>query len=77
MEMRLSCLQEGQEGKITKMLVEAELNRRLLDFGLTAETKICCLRKSPMGDPALYLVRGTMLALRRKDSSRVFVEVTL
>lgn len=75
MEMRLSCLKEGQQGKITRLTAGTELHRRLLDFGLTTGTAVLCLRKGPTGDPALYRVRGTMLALRRKDSSRVFVEV--
>ena len=77
MEMPLSCLQEGQCGSITRLATETVLHRRLLDFGLTAGTAVCCLRKGPAGDPVLYRFRGTVLALRRRDSSCVYVEVAL
>lgn len=75
MEMCLNCLKEGQQGRITRLTVDTGLHRRLLDFGLTAGTAVLCLRKSPSGDPVLYRIRGTMLALRNKDSGAVFVEV--
>ena len=76
MEQCLNCLEEGQRGEITRIALDGQLYRRLSDLGLTAGTPVLCLRKSPAGDPVLYRIRGTMLALRKKDSSRVFVEVT-
>lgn len=74
MEIRLDCLKEGQQGKIIGLGLSAGLRRRLQDFGLTEGTEICCLRRGPRGTLALYRARGTMLALRKADSSRILVE---
>ncbi|HBS59449.1 MAG TPA: ferrous iron transport protein A, partial [Firmicutes bacterium] len=32
-----------------------------------------CLRRSPAGDPTAYLVRGTVIALRKEDASCVYI----
>ena len=74
MEMSLNCLKEGQRGKITKLTMAGGMRGRLQDLGLIEGTSICCLRKSPAGDPVIYRARGTMLALRNADSSQILVE---
>lgn len=75
METTLSALRDGQEGNITVLHMEGALRRRLLDFGLIEGTRICCLRKSPLGSPVLCRVRGTMLALRLCDCKKISVAV--
>lgn len=72
--MRLNCLKEGGRGRIVGLELPAGLRRRLRDIGLTEGTVICCLRRGPRGTLALYRARGTMLALRKADSSRILVE---
>lgn len=47
--------------------------RRLLDLGLVPGTVIRVVRRSPLGDPTAYLIRGSLLALRREDAARVLV----
>lgn len=74
METTLNCLREGETARITALQMTGRLRRRLLDFGLIEGTKIRCLRKSPVGNPVLYCVRGTQLALRTQDSCRIRVE---
>ena len=74
MEQSLNTLQEGQSGRITSLHTGAAVKRRLLDFGLMEGTEIRCLRRGPAGSPVLYLVRGTMLALRNTDSAGIFVK---
>ncbi len=76
METTLDLLREGECARIISLQMRGAMRRRLLDFGMIEGTSIRCLRKSPSGDPVIYLVRGTMLALRRQDSGRVAVEVT-
>ena len=75
MEQSLNTLKEGQTGKITALLTEGALKRRLLDFGLIEGTKVLCLRRSPAGSPVLYRVRGTMLALRDTDGAKISVKL--
>lgn len=72
--MRLDCLKEGQQGRIMRLKLSAGLRRRLQDVGLTEGTVICCIRRGPGETLAIYRARGAMLALRRTDSSRIFVE---
>ena len=71
----LARLEEGQQGWVTGIEEEGAMGRRLRDMGLIRGTQVECLQRSPFGDPAAYLVRGAVIALRREDSSRVLVEV--
>lgn len=75
METTLNLLREGQCARIKSLRLRGAMRRRLLDFGMIEGTSIRCLRESPCGNPVIYCVRGTMLALRRQDSCRIAVEV--
>lgn len=44
---------------------------RLRDLGLTAGSAVTCTMQSPLGDPCAYLVRGAVIALRRRDAGIV------
>ena len=48
--------------------------RRLLDLGLIEGTVITPLQISPSGDPTAYFIRGTVIALRRRDAEHILVE---
>lgn len=74
METTLNYLREGQCAQIKTLRMQGAMRRRLLDFGLIEGTRIRCLGCSPAGDPVLYCVRGTVLALRRQDSRCIAVE---
>ena len=74
METTLNYLREGQCARIKALRMQGAMRRRLLDFGLIEGTQVRCLRRSPAGDPVLYCVRGTVLALRRQDSRYIAVE---
>jgi len=76
MRTTLDQLREGDCARITALRLRGAMRRRLLDFGMIGGTRVRCLRKSPAGDPVIYMVRGTMLAIRRQDSRRIAVEVT-
>ena len=51
------------------------MRRRLQDLGLAEGREILCLGRSPLGDPAAYLICGAAIALRRADSRQIEVEV--
>ena len=40
-------------------------------LGLIPGTRVTCQGRSPAGDPAAYLVRGTVVALRARDAAAV------
>ncbi|HIR57941.1 MAG TPA: ferrous iron transport protein A [Candidatus Gallacutalibacter pullicola] len=68
-------LPEGSAAMVTELLTTGSMRRRLQDIGLIEGTRIECLLRSPAGDPAAYLIRGAVIALRAEDSSRVRVEL--
>ena len=49
------------------------MGRRLRELGMIEGTVVECVGKSPFGDPSAFLVRGTVIALRREDSHHVSV----
>jgi len=71
----LGQLLDGQRGLVTGIDEAGAMGRRLRDIGLVRGTRVECLHHSPFGDPAAYLIRGAVIALRREDSRRVRVQV--
>lgn len=60
-------------GKILSLNCSGILQRRLLDLGLTPNTYIKSILKSPFGDPTAYEVRGFTIALREEDAKLILV----
>lgn len=48
--------------------------RRLLDLGLIPGTRIRAEFESPFGSPRSYLVRGSMIGLRREQAEKILIE---
>lgn len=63
----------GQRAKVRNVNAPASLRQRLLDLGLVPDTVIECVGRSPGGDPSAYLIRGAVIALRRKDCGGITV----
>ena len=74
--MSLSSLHEGDTGTIISMDKCGELKRRLMDLGFIEGTNVSCLYRSPSGNPTAYMVRGTVIALRKDDSARIMIGST-
>ena len=49
------------------------MRRRLLDIGLIENTEVTCVGRSHGGDPAAFLIRGAVIALRRADCKKILV----
>ena len=75
MQKKLSELEPGEKGTIIKVQGSGALRRRLLDMGLIKGTEIEMVRKSPLGDPLKFLVKGYNLSLRKTECESVYVEV--
>jgi DtxR family Mn-dependent transcriptional regulator len=67
-------LKEGQFGKIAFIRGEHKVLQRLLDLGLTPNTRISIVKIAPLDGPVELSVRGSKLALGREIASNVFVE---
>jgi ferrous iron transport protein A len=70
----LAEMKVGERARVVKLLVEGLTRRRLLDLGLLPGTEVRAMMKSPMGDPTAYDIRGSVLALRSEDASKIVVE---
>jgi ferrous iron transport protein B len=67
----LADLHVGQRARVRKVLSNGLIRRRLLDLGFVPGTPVDVLLESPLGDPRLYRVRETNIALRRADARTV------
>lgn len=47
----------------------------MLDLGFVPGTKIQTVRKSPSGNPIAYLIRGTVIALRKEEADLIMVDI--
>lgn len=71
--MHMNDLIPGQQARVLRLEVAGGMRRRLLDLGLVENTAVECLGRSPGGDPAAYLIRGAVIALRDSDSRGILV----
>lgn len=70
-------LKVGQKCRIDKILICDSLRRRLIDIGLTPESIVECVGKSPSGDPKAFLIRGAVIALRKEVCEQVVTREVL
>ena len=73
-EYSLSALRVGQSAYVAEIQADEAMRRRLLDLVLIRGTRVTCTAKSPAGDPAAYLIRGAVIALRGRDARGVRLE---
>lgn len=71
----LSNLSIGQNSKIEILNVNSDIKPRLLDLGFISGTNIRCILKNPSGELSAYLIRQTVIALRKEDSDNILVTV--
>ena len=67
----LADLLPGETGRVAEMPADDSVGRRLMDLGLLPDTPIRALRRSPLGDPSVYELRGYRLCLRRADAATI------
>ena len=72
--IRLCEIEPGACAVVRELKNDGPMRRRLCDLGLVEETIVECVGKSPAGDPAAYLIRGAVIAIRRADSAQILVE---
>ena len=69
----LSALSVGEDGKISYLLCDGGIRRRLMDIGLIPGTNVVCVGKSPLGDPKAYMIRGKTVAIRNSDARKIII----
>ncbi len=74
-EIYLDRLPVGERATVLSLDGENGMVRRLSELGFTEGACVCCLMRSPFGDPSAYRVRGTVIALRARDASLVKISL--
>jgi len=71
----LASLKIGEEGTIFGIgkALRGQQRRRLMDLGIVPGTKIEAELESLTGDPVAYRVRGTTVALRKKQTEKIYL----
>ena len=74
-ERTLADLALGAQARIVCVAVPGSpaTARRLADLGFTAGTLVRRVRRAPLRDPVIYLVKDYEVALRRAQASCVYV----
>ena len=49
--------------------------RRFLDLGMIPGTRVTAVFASPALNPVAYLIRGSVIALRREDCKNIMVSI--
>ena len=74
--MRLSELPVGAEAIVRNVAPgPSGEGRRLQEIGFVPGTRVRVERRAPLGDPTVFEIRSTRLALRRDGSDLVEVEI--
>ena len=71
----LDRLRLHQEGVIVAVEGEPILRRRLLEAGFVPDSPVRFLMATPFGDPLVFSLRGTQIALRQSDARHVRIRV--
>lgn len=70
----LSQLPLNKNGRIDEIKCDEGIKRRLLDMGLVKGTNIVPILVSPSRDPRAFLVRGTIIAIRKDDAKHIKIK---
>ncbi len=72
--MTLDQIKPGNGGVIAVVGGEGALRRRLLDMGLTPNTRVEVRKVAPMGDPIELHLRGYSLSIRAEDAAKIILK---
>jgi ferrous iron transport protein A len=69
----LTALRPGQRARIRKVELDGPVGTRLRDLGFLPGTEVRLIRRAPLGDPAVYELRGAQICLRRTEAQAIRV----
>lgn len=73
--IRLSDLRDGEAATIEEIDLPHDLAHRLMELGFLPGARVEAARSAPGGDPRVYRVDGTEIALRFETASRFSVRM--
>ena len=64
---------EGDEAVLERIDLPEDDGRRLMEMGFLPGMPVVAVRPSPFGDPRVFRVDGSEVAIRRETAMRVFL----
>jgi len=71
---KLKDLEPGQKGKVRRINVRGETNKRIVEMGVTPGAVVEVERVAPLGDPIDIKVKGYHLSLRKDEAEGIEIE---
>ena len=71
---KLADLVIGDKGEM-RLILDNELEQKLLDMGCTPGEQIEVVRKAPFGGPIAILVSSYVLSIRKEDAMKIEVKL--
>ena len=72
---KLADLREGEAGVIEHIDLPNDLATRLMELGFLPGTTVTAARCAPGGDPRVFQVDGSEVALRRDTAARLLLKM--
>jgi Fe2+ transport system protein FeoA len=72
MRVRLSDLEPGETAVIEDVTLPEAEQQLLIRFGFFDGAEVRCSRRAPLGDPIVYSLDGSEIALRAETACQIF-----
>jgi ferrous iron transport protein A len=69
----LAELKQGEHGTIEHLDVPADVAQRLMELGFLPGTQVTRMLSAPGGDPRVFRVDGSEIALRRETAAKLLL----
>ncbi len=76
MDRTLADVADANDGRLLEIVGVVGAggdSRRLREIGFCAGAPVRFIRRAPLGDPAMYELRGALMSLRRGEARRIRV----
>lgn len=73
--MTLKDIKPNETCIITGLGQKSILRKRIIDMGLTKDTRVKVIKLAPLGDPIEIQVRGYCLSLRLQEAEQIYVRL--
>lgn len=70
---RLADLREGDRAVLDRIDLPADISRRLMELGFLPGHEVTAAHSAPGGDPRVFRVDGSEVALRRETAARLYL----
>jgi ferrous iron transport protein A len=74
METSLRTLAVKEKARITNIVANGEISRRLRDMGLVPGTEVEIVGRAPLKDPVALRLRDFVLTLRNNEADYIMIE---